>query len=353
MRPLVPEDRHRNGNRATDALVRAVITVADGKLNPDRVTSEFMTRRWGSEAAADVATVLRAASAPATTTNAGWAGLWATTVLSYLSNLIPYSAGADLLQRALVLTFDGANQISIPTVSAPLADFVQQGAPIPVVQAVSGIQTNLSPCKFAVITVLTREVVESGNAEALVKTALLESTGPALDRRLFDNVAATPDLRPAGLLNGKVALTASTNTDKYEAMVSDIATLAATVAPLAANGGIIFVAAPKQAVALNIGLPNFNYPILVSGSLADGTIIVVARNAVISAFDALPLIDTTKAATMHMDTAPQQLATGGTMASPTTVMFQTDKIGIRLRWPITWALRNANAIAFMTGLAWP
>ena len=37
---------------------------------------------------------------------------------------------------------------------------------------------------------------------------------------------------------------------------------------------------------------------------------------------------------------------------PIGSMFQTDTIGLRLRWPITWALRASNAIAFMQSVDW-
>jgi hypothetical protein len=183
---------------------------------------------------------------------------------------------------------------------------------------------------------------------------LLDSTGPALDRRLFDANAAVADLRPAGLLNGKVALTPSADTDKAAAMVSDLSALAQAVAPFAASGGIVFIAAAKQAVAINIGLPrDFAYPLLTSTSLAAGTVIAVAVNAVVSALGAAPQIDETKTASMHMSDTPLPIASGGAMASPTVVTFQTDTVGIRLRWPISWTLRNANAIAHMTAVTWP
>jgi hypothetical protein len=244
-------------------------------------------------------------------------------------------------------------QINLPKLTAPLADFIGENAPIPVVQGASSFETSLEPSKFAVIVVLTREVIESGNAEALTRDALLNSTGPALDRRLFDNVAGSA-VRPPGLLFGKTALTASTATDKLQAMVGDLSALAASVAPYAGNGGIAFVASAKQATAINIGLSReLPYPLAASTSLADGTVICVAVNALVSAVEGGPVIDTTKSATLHMSDTPQAIANAGTMAAPTTVTFQTDTVGIRLRWPLSWALRNAGAIAFVSGVTWP
>jgi len=354
-RALVPEDLRSSRAPRLTTLTRAVITAANTHLDPNTTSETFVRRRWGSAATDSVATFLRATSAPASTATTGWAKELGQTTQAFLANLVPLSAGADLLGRGLQLTFDGSNVVNIPNVTAPLADFVGQNAPIPVVAGTSNVQASLSPNKFGCIVVLTREMIESSNAEELVRQALLDATAPSLDRRLFDSNAAVADLRPAGLLNGKVALTPSGASEKGSAMINDLSVLAEAVAPYAGNGGIVFVAAPRQAVATNIGLPNnFPYPMLVSSSaLTQGTVIAVAINAVVSALGAVPEVDLTKAATLHMSDVPTAIATGGTMAGPTTVTFQNDTVGVRLRWPISWALRNANAIAFMSAVTWP
>jgi hypothetical protein len=207
---------------------------------------------------------------------------------------------------------------------------------------------------MACIVVLTSEMLASSNAEALTRQALLDAMGPSLDRRLFDTTAATADLRPAGLRNGVAALTPSSATDKATAMIADLAALAESVAPLAGNGGIVFIAAARQAVAMAIApLRELPYPLLTSTSLAQGTVICVAVNAVVSALGAAPQIDLTRAASLHTDTVPQAIASGGSMPSPVVATFQSDKVGVRLRWDISWALRNASAIAHMTAVTWP
>ena len=358
MQPIVPEDL--NGHlavaqrkQAMATLTRSVIAAAHGQINPGTTTEAFIRRRWGTRATDGIAMLLKAQSAPAMTSTAGWAKELAHTTAAFLSALTGVSAGADLLSRGLQLTFDGANAITIANVTAPVADFVAQGAPIPVVSGTANVQATLAPCKFGVITVLTREVIESSNAEALVTQSLLDSMGPSLDRRLFDSNAAVADLRPAGLLNGKTALTPSADTDKFSAMVADLSALAASVAPYAGNGGIVFVAAARQGVPISVGLfQRLDYPLLVSTSLASGTVVALALPALVSALGDAPQIDITKVASLHMDSAPQQIATGGTMPSPVTATFQSDKVGIRLRWPISWALRDPNAIAFMSAVTW-
>jgi hypothetical protein len=120
MKALVPEDIYGNGHRrrainemAMDSLVRACIVTANNKLNPGNPRN-FAASRWGSEEARNVDAVIKAASAPASTSTAGWAKELSPVVQAFLANLVPLSAGADLLSRVLGLNFDGAGSISIP-----------------------------------------------------------------------------------------------------------------------------------------------------------------------------------------------------------------------------------------------
>jgi hypothetical protein len=359
MRYLVPEDRFRtNGYRAAaqreqamTTLVRSVIAVADAKLNPGTRPAAYLRQKWGEHGDA-VAMLLKAATAPAMTTVTGWAAELSGTTTAFLEALTPISAGADLLTRALKLSFDGAKTINIPAVSMPLADFVAEGAPIPVVGGVSSA-AHLDPHKFGNITVLSREVLEAGNAETLVREVLLAGTGPSLDRRLFDNVVGT-NVRPSGLLFGKTSLTPSASTDKLAAMIADLSALGEAVAPVSGNSPVVLIAAPKQAIAATLATPGgFPYPLATSTGLPAGTVICVAPRAIVFAAGLAPAIDTTRSATLHMDDNPSLIASGGTMAAPITATFQTDTIGVRLRWPISWSLRDSRGVAFISGAQWP
>jgi hypothetical protein len=76
--------------------------------------------------------VIRGATAPTTTTTTA-PGLVQTTA-AFLSTLVPFSAAADLLERALTLRFDGAGAIGVPAIGLGTAGFVGESAPIPVRQ---------------------------------------------------------------------------------------------------------------------------------------------------------------------------------------------------------------------------
>jgi hypothetical protein len=347
MRALVPEDLHRNGHARDEATLatftRGLMVVGHSKFNSDVPTETFLRERgWDDGENRRIVMVLRAASEAATTTTVGWARELASVTSAFLSALVPLSAGADLLSRGLSLQMGRSATVNIPALDVPFMDLIKQGGLIPVLQGNSRIQAKLEPAKLGGIVPITSEMIYSSNGETLVRDALMRIAAPSLDRRLFDSNAAVPDLRPAGLLFGKTPLTPSSDADKIAAMITDLSVLAAAVAPYAGNGGIVFIAAAMQAVAVSIGLPrDFAYPLLASTSLTAGTVIAVATPAVVSSLGDMPLIDETKSADLHGE--------DGTV----TATFQTDTKGIRLMWPIVWAMRDPGAIAHITGATWP
>src|SRR5262249_3446625 len=152
--------------------------------------------------------VLRAATNPATTTTAGWAAELSPVSLVFLQALRGISAGAELLRRGLQVRFNGEGQILLPTIAQGQAGFVGQGKPIPVGQCASSRGASLLPHKLALISALTRQMVESSNAEAIIRAVLTESAAVGLDAALFSANAATADA-PAGLLYGIGASTPS------------------------------------------------------------------------------------------------------------------------------------------------
>ena len=138
MQYLTPQERFANGRggaqreQLVGVLVRSVIAVAHGVRNPQTTTETFVRSRWGSDAVPDIASVLKAESAPATTFTSGWASELAPITLAIVGALVPFSAGADLQQRGIRLSLHGVKQINIPSLAVPFADFVAQGASIPV-----------------------------------------------------------------------------------------------------------------------------------------------------------------------------------------------------------------------------
>jgi len=342
--------RARQKARAEDnvtALARAAIAIGIGKLDNQTYPSDYIKRTWDDHLAG---MVLRAATTPATL--AGNAAL-ARVAVSFLEALVPLSAGADLLLRGLGLNFNGAASIRVPGITIPTADFVAEGAPIPAPLIATSSGPTLTPFKIAALATLTNEMMRSPNAVHMVRAVLIESAGPAIDKVLFSANAAGTD-RPAGLLNGIAALTpASGASGKDQIIVDDLQALATAIASVSGNSNIVIVASPDAGVALQMRVFREEWPILVSTQLPARTVVMVAVNAVVSAIEGAPTIDASAHAELAPDTIPQEIVTAaGAVTIAATSPFQMDKVALRLRWPIAWALRASNGVAWMTNVNW-
>ena len=295
--------------------------------------------------------VTRAVAPPAMTTVTGWAAELAQTVIrDALEALGAVSAGAQMLSSCLVLTFDGAGVISAPgfVADANHGGFVAEGNPIPVRQFAAEA-TTLQPHKLASIGVLTREMIESSNAEQMIGDVLTRSAGLALDAVLFGSAAATA-AAPAGLRNGISTLTASTSTELYEAFFQDVAVLINAVSAVGNVGPYAMIASPGRAAQMLMRFVNEMPNLFVYGSTAVGNdLIAVACPGIVAALDPEPEIETSNAAALHMQDTPAALVTSpGVSATPVRSLYQTDSIAVKVRWPVTWALRDPRAVAWLT-----
>jgi hypothetical protein len=212
----------------------------------------------------------------------------------------------------------------------------------------------LTPDKLAVICVLSSEMIQGSNAENLVRDALSRSAALALDTALLDADASTT-ARPAGLRYGISALTASALTDRTEAMLADIATLAGAVAPVAGNAPIVLVANPVRAMMLRLRAPReLPVSVLASSAVAAGDLIAVAPPALVSAVGP-PQILASRETTLHMHDAPTAISTAGSpnvVSAPVRSLWQTDCVALRLLLVASWGLRDPRGLAWLTATAW-
>ena len=89
--------------------------------------------------------------------------------------------------------------------------------------------------------------------EGIIRQAMSDDTGIALDSYLIDNVAASAGIRPAGLLNGVTPITASVgNAGNRPAMIADLKALvgAITAAGGGGRGPIAILCNPAQALVV-------------------------------------------------------------------------------------------------------
>ena len=307
--------------------------------------ADVVDREWPNDL------ILRAASAPAMTTTVGWAKeLVRQMIAAGLAALGPASAGAQVLSDSLVLGWDGVGQISAPGIVAGggNASFVAENAPIPVRQLAT-TPALMNPYKLATIAVLTREMIESGNAEQIIGDALVRACGLALDNVLFGSGAATA-AQPAGLRNGITALTASAATDAWEQAVEDITALINSVSAVGGAGPYSLVMNPGRAATF-IGRifrdkAQQAAPYDVHASTAMGNdVMCIANAALVAALSPNPDVGTADSGTLHMDTAP--VADPGSTGTHKS-LFQTESVALKVRWPVSWVLRNAAGVAWLT-----
>ena len=256
--------------------------------------------------------------------------------------------GLGCCSLALLLSFDdGVGTVSVPgvAVSANKAAFIEESAPIPVNDLVATAAT-LLPHKLSSIFTLTSEMVSGSNAEALIADAMLRCVGLALDNVLFDANAADA-IRPAGLRYSIPALPPSTAGTSNEAMIEDLAAVTGSVAKI--GGPIAVVVAPERAITLSLRLPR-DPPFAIYGSPAVGAndVIAIAVGGLAAAVDAVPQVETSRVATLDMESPAVPVLEGPSARS----LMQTDTVATKVRFGASWALRTPDACAWTTAQGW-
>jgi hypothetical protein len=320
IRRIVPEDNgHGKRALATSFVRAAVASLVSADSKRIETAEKVAARMWPSDPTC--ATITKAASSPADSVTSTWAGALTNVnaVVDLLSVLSPSSAGAALLAQCLAFNWPtGVSGLSVPTldVSANYAKWIAQAAPFPVVDFVSSRATG-GPKKLGVISTFTREMFSYSTPaiEQLVRLAIAESVGLALDARLFSNTAADT-ASPPGLFVGIPALTAATNPAiPSELMAADLGEIIAAVSSVSGNNPIVIVASPRQAAALRVRT-DIDFPTFSSAALPDKTIVAVATNALFSVGDTAPRFETSLEALYHSESsAPQPIGSSGNVVA--------------------------------------
>lgn len=317
----------------------------------------------------------RAATAPATTTTAGWAAELAQTGYgAWFDMLMAGSIFQPVAARGMSITLGRYGQISMPTRAATptvAGSFVAEGAPIPVRQAAFTTVT-LGPKKMAVISSYTREIAEHSTPqiEALLRQLMADDTGVAVDSCFIDNVAVS-SIRPAGIRNGVSGLTATAG-GGFTALVGDLKAMVGALAGVNALGSPVWIMNPVQQIAISLtqnaggdfpfqGDINANrllgYSVVVSSTVPAGMVILINADDLLVVQGDTPRFDVSDQATLHFeDTTPLQLTTGAqgsaVAATPTRSLFQTDSLALRMILPMNWALRRTGSVAWTSAVTW-
>jgi HK97 family phage prohead protease/HK97 family phage major capsid protein len=346
------------------------------KKNPEEVR-QALSREYGyyddepTKAFLDYS--LKAATNPAMTTVVGWAAELVQQInADMMETLMPKSVYPRMAGLGLSLSFGRAGRIAIPTRSRTptiAGSFVGEGQPIPVRQGAFTAQI-LTPKKMAVITTWTREIDEHSipAVEGLLRNAIQEDTAVSLDSVLLDANAATV-VRPAGILNGVASLTPTAG-GGLTALIGDLKQLSGAL--MTSTQGHVrnmaWLMNPQQVLSASLtsapgtGIFPFKdeigqgrlltYPIIDSGTIPMGTVIVVDAADFVSVGGEAPRFEISDQATLHEeDTTPLPI-NAGTPATPIRSLWQTDSMALRLILPINWTLRRAGVVAWVQGVTW-
>jgi hypothetical protein len=138
-------------------------------------------------------------------------------------------------------------------------------------------------------------------------------------------------------------------------MLVDLEKLAGKIAD-AGGSSVIYIAATRQERAARLRLWNADDVVIFPcAALAAGTVIAVEPSAFVSYISPEPVIDVGTETALHFeDTSPAQLATGTgpTVATPIKSLFQQDLVAIRVLLEISYTMRAANMVSFLTAASW-
>lgn len=353
-----------------DLVIRAAVCAFEGVVTGKHALNVLEDRYRDDEA---TSVFVRAAVDPAKTTVQGWASeLIQTETVAFLETLTDISFYPRLAVMGANLQFgQGRGAIKIPSRAATPSisgSFVGEGQPIPV-RRVGLTSKTLNPHKMGVITYFTKEMAKYSNPqiEGLLRQFIREDTADTIDTLLTDANAGTTT-RPAGLLNGISALTAST-AGGWVAITEDIDTLATPFDTARAGRNLVLLMNKREARKLalvpgpdgKIGslrqvLSDAGITPISSVNIPAGRLIMIDAADFATAAGDSPEFDASEQAVIHAeDTSPAQISTAGspnTVAAPVISMFQTASIALRMLLDVTWAMRRDGMVQWIDGADW-
>jgi HK97 family phage major capsid protein/HK97 family phage prohead protease len=333
-----------------------------------------IARRWDDQTP-EVSTVLKAAVAAGTTTDATWA-----------KPLVEYqnmaSEFAELLRpQTIIGRIPGLRNvpfnIKVPRqTGGSTASWVGEGKPKPV-SALAFDQISLGTTKLAGIVVMTEELVRqsSPSAEAIVRQDLMDTIVQTMDRDFVDPAnAGSAGVKPASITNGVTGITASgTDADAVRADVLKL--MAKFVTANLSLAGAVWIMTETQALGLALmlnplGQPEFpgmaingtsggtffGLPVVLSENIpanagsgnpvtgAGARIILAKASEIMVADDGETLLDASNQASLEMESAPTSPVTGSTVLMS---LWQHNMVGIRAERFINWTKRRPGAVQFI------
>lgn len=322
-------------------------------------------------------TILKAAVAAGTTTDATWLGglveynLFANDFIDYLR---PQTIIGKFGQNGIPSLFSVPFNIEIPKQTSGGAGYwVGQGLGKPLTKFdVSRVQ--LGWAKIANIAVLTEEIVRFSNpsADALVRKSLADAIIAKADSDFLNpSVASVANVSPASLTFGVTPVSASgLDADAVRADIASIMKKFIDANLSLMNGVWVMPAVVAMRLSLmrnSLGQKEFpeismlggrleGLPVIVSqylpNTVSGGSVVVLMdAGEVYLADDGQVTIDASREASLEMSDAPAQSAASGSGASLVS-MFQTNSIAMKAERYINWAKRRSEAAQYIDAVHW-
>jgi len=308
----------------------------------------------------EVLLALKAAVAPGTATDAVWA---APLVNQNIANdFIELMRAATIIDRIV-----GLNQVPFNTkipaqTGGGTYNWVGEMKPKPVTSLTFGSVT-LDWAKVAGIIVLTQELIKlsSPKAEDVVRKEMVAGIAAFLDGQFINPaVAAVAGVSPASITNGAPTAAGSANP------LADILTL---IQHFVTNNigvdGVTFLMSPTNALAMSFKSNSDGSPVfpgiditggsykglkVITSSILGANVVALQPKLIMLADDGGVTIDASTEASLQMDSVPDSPALATTIL---VSMFQMNTVALRAERFITWKKANANAVKYLTAVAWP
>lgn len=256
--------------------------------------------------------------------------------------------------------------ISVPRMTGGgSASWVGEGAPKPVTAAAFD-QVTLRWTKLATIAVISEELARFSqpSAEILIRDQLAKAIIQQGDLDFVNPAnAGTPNVKPASITNGVTAVVSGGVTEA--AVRADVRALfapfiAANLSPV--NGVWIMSATTALALSLMVnalGQPSYpgitmaggtfwGLPVVVSESVGNIVILANAQDIML-ADDGQVTIDSSREASLQMDSAPDSPALATTVF---VSLWQNNLLGLRAERYINWIKARAASVQYLSGVAW-
>jgi len=217
------------------------------------------------------------------------------------------------------------------------------------VQAATIAVAELGPHrKVSIIVTCSRELVKRAGATAVFGMLLADQAALALDSALF-NADPADDDRPAGLLHDVTPL----DTGGLVGLAEVLTLLAKNLVEAGGSGPIAIATTPALALAIEINLPHLRWPVFPSLVIPEGTVTAIDLPSLVFAAGSDVDIESTNAATLHMNDAPTAITTeGDPNAAPVRGFWQTDSLATRLIADIAFAVRAPGRVQMVENQSW-